>query len=98
MHYGSCLHALFGQILLAVLLRPKYFLEDESSALLACADLINKNLGTDVLELVTGTCWTSSTTIGASLFLLLPLREVAQDFFSVFIYAIKEQVLDFNLV
>ena len=98
MHDGCGLHTLLSQVLVALFLRSKDLLEDKRTTLLAGADLIDKNLSTNVLELVTGASWTSAAIAAASLFLLLSLCEVAKDFLSVFVYAVKEKIFDFNLI
>ena len=67
--------------------------------MLAGADLVNQDLCANILELVACASGASSLCLRrVRLLLRMSLREVAQHFLPVFIDAVQEQVLNFNLV
>jgi len=95
---SCCLEASSSQISLSGLIRPEDFLEDKRATLLARANLIDKNLCADVIELIT-------RALGASFLeklrggsLRMTVREITQHILPVLVNAVQEKVLKLAFV
>ena len=97
----SCLHPLSRELMISRLRRSKDLLEDQRSALLASTDLINEYLSADVFKLVARTCWTTPPCCNlpsCSCRLGMTVREVLQNFLSVLVDAVQEEVFHLSFV